>query len=209
MSSPDTPLLKVQWSPLKNGGYISQSHQHSLDNRGNFLIEPTFRVSLWWYIFYALGGFIILAGVWAALFSSEKQMFWFCLIMGGFFVLCGVWTQRCNGYSYCFSKDTETYAKAKDPAIDAVALSDEKEGNLSEIYGLQFIEKKSMTQARYTIYELNVILEDGERFMVLTHADEEAFTETAKALSDYLGVRVYTFIAALHEAKKLQEKEDL
>jgi hypothetical protein len=66
---------------------------------------------------------------------------------------------------------------------------------LEEIHALQLVSEyfRGGKGSSY-IYELNLVLEDGKRIIVVEHGDEEKLREDTNALSEFLGKPVWDAI---------------
>lgn len=110
-------------------------------------------------------------------------------IIGGIFLWFGVNNMR-QREIVIFDLDTAQFSKEEEDESRVVPFS--------QIYGLQLIEvynKEGRTNMgdsdRYYNYELNLILENGDRINIMSHGDKNEMIKDTKMLAAYLSVPIW------------------
>lgn len=176
-------VLNAPWKPIKRSGYASQSHSYDVSGE-KFRLYPLKKLSLFWIVFYSIA-LLSLIGI-PTVINSEPQMIWFFLFLFSLFGITAYIIQV-SYPQYQFDYRKGTYKR--NPLGFHWGTSNNVTGNISDIIGLQYIQKNY----GFPSYELNVILCNGKRFLLMTHGDSESFRESMMELQKFLKVDLFTF----------------
>ena len=186
----------TKWSPLKKGG--ASFCTHKLIDKGLQRMEfcASIGMKLFAGIFFiiGLGSFV---GFFVHLASAETIGLNADTIITPLFGIVFTGAGACMFYFMArpgvFDKNSGYFWKGwKGPnqVVNKAAIKDLVE--LEQIHGLQLIsEYCSGNKSSYYSYELNLVLENGERVNVIDHGGLEKIRADAARLSDFLGKPVW------------------
>ena len=188
----DPVASKTAWTPAKGGG--TNFRTQKLVRVSSYRIE--FRASAGAILFYSiflLGGLIPMIGITYANFSKGTLGFNANTIMpivfGAVFAAIGGLLMYFGTMPMVFDKMRGCFWKGFQPPnemVDKTALKHYSE--FSRIYALQIISELCRGKnSSYYSYELNLVLDDGQRINVTDHGNLQKLREDAKTLSDFLG----------------------
>jgi len=188
----DDPLAsKTAWTPAKSGGANFGTHQ--LVSVGSSRLE--FHVSVAAYVFYAiflLVGLGVMVGVTVANMRSGQPMlrsdFIVPVLIGLLFFVVGGVMLRVGTKPIVFDKTRGMFWKgrvAPDQVFDRSQIKDYAE--LENIHAIQLLSERCRGKdTSYYSYELNLVLENGERINVVDHGNKSKFLEDASTLAAFL-----------------------
>lgn len=205
-SSFGDPLAEqVDWSPLSPGGANFRTHR--LVPVSDFRLEfrSTLGARLFALVFLTIG---LVAPV--IIFFAEglevgdmfaSATFWFGLLFGLTFAGAGAFLYREFCAPVIFNKDTREFTRKK-----RLFRKDGQGGappfpiDLRSIHALQIVrEWVSSSDSSYYSYELNVVLADASRAVVVDHGNRNKLLADADALSAFLGVPLWDGSSKAHE----------
>ena len=188
----DPVASKTEWTPAKAGG--ANFRTQKLVNVSSYRIE--FRASIEAKIFYAiflLTGLGIIIGMFYSNFSKGTFSFNANTIIplgaGAIFAAIGGLMLYFGTMPMVFDKMRGCFWKGRQPPgemIDKTALKHYSEFN--RIYALQIVSEFCRGKnSSYYSYELNLVLDDGQRINIADHGNLQKLREDAKTLSEFLG----------------------
>jgi len=187
----DSVASKIAWTPVKSGG--ANFRTQKLVKVSPYRIE--FRASVEAKFFYS--GFLLLGlgaiiGFSCSNFSGGTFSFnpktIMPLVMGAVFCAIGGLMLYFGTMPMVFDKMRGCFWKGRQPPgemIDKTALKHYSE--FSRIYALQIISELCQGKSNYYSYELNLVLDDGQRINIADHGNLQKLREDAKTLSEFLG----------------------
>ena len=196
----DPVASKTAWTPAKGGG--ANFRTQKLVKVSSYRIE--FRASIEAKIFYAiflLAGLGMIIGISYYHFFQETLSFnagtIIPLAMGIVFSAIGGLLLYFGTLPVVFDKMRGCFWKGFQPPnemIDKTALKHYSE--FSRIYALQIISELCRCRnGSYYSYELNLVLNDGQRINITDHGNLQKLREDAKTLSEFLGKPLWDAIS--------------
>ena len=189
----DPVATSTKWTPLTQGGANFCTHKlvEITPHRIGFLTTLGLKLSLLVCIIAGIAamGF----GVHQLITAGETAVVIFLLIFGIVFAVIGTVMFCRFGKPSVFDKITGLFYKGrKAPKHELLGQSrpnaEDKAVQLHKIHALQLISEfcRSSKHSYYS-YELNLVLDDGERINVIDHADHSRIRQDANTLSNFLG----------------------
>lgn len=192
---------RVRWDPVKSGGTNMRTHQLVIE-------EPfvaKFRATIGYLIFcciFLLIGVGIIGGVLYSMYNKGKLTDTGSLIrivmplgFGSIFTLTGLFTLYGALSPIRFDKQTGDFRKGRKAANTMGAHETDAESGLvklNTIHALQLIKERCRTKnSTYYSYELNLVLESGQRINVVDHGGLNRIPEDANQLSQFLCIPVW------------------
>jgi hypothetical protein len=184
----EDPLAEqISWEPLVSGGTNFRTHKLKKVDLHLTKVVPTTGLILFSALFALtplVAGYLILSqGEQQPLALAIMAVF---LAVGGYFLYRAsqVTTfdhrfRNCRGYFRHWEGQSQLFPPARDIPF-------------SRIHALQIIrERVSGNKRRYWSYELNLVLQDGQRCNLMDHANLSRLQEDAQTLGRLLGVPVW------------------
>ncbi len=200
----DPVAMQTKWTPAKKGGASFKTHQLVEINSGRIEFKTSFGAKLFAcvFLFIVIGGAI---GIPIVLLSTEtlslddKSTMIFLLfdaIFGLIFFLAGGWMLYSFTKPIVFDKRSKYFWKGRKSPEQVFNKKDLKSFvKLENIYAIQLIsEYCSGDKSSYYSYELNLVLEDGERINVVDHGNKKQLREDSKILSSFLKIPLWDAI---------------
>ena len=195
----DDPLAsKTSWTPLKSGG--ANFRTHHLVKR--FVHRVEFRASLGARIFYGIFlsvGIAVLSMIPISLFSGKTSMaevliLLFPLFFGGIFTAVGGGMWYFGTRPIVFDRHAGYFWKGRTSPRDVIRLDEiEDHAALDDIYAIQLIAEYCRGKdSSFYSYELNLILTNGDRVLVVDHGNKERIQLDAETLSEFLSVPIWS-----------------
>jgi len=177
----DEVALTTDWTPLRSGGASFQTHQLVLQRPNRISFRPTWGAIAFGLTFIVLGLIVITI----CLFVEEMSLGMRVLLMAiglGFAGGMRVFLVFQFGPNL-FDVNRGFYTKGW---FDAGLV------RLDEIHALQLISERCRGRNRtFYSYELNLVLEDGQRVNVVDHGDLAQLQADARTISQRLDVPVW------------------
>jgi len=184
----DPVAIQTQWTPAKGGG--SSFCTHEFVNVGGNRVEfkATIGAKLFYLVFGAMGLFFLPL---TFAFDNSEQII--ALIMSFPFIIVSavlyyygtmpIVFDRCNGYFWKGWKLPEQILDKN--SIKYLTL-------LDNIHALQLISEHCHSKnSSFYSYELNLVLENGERINVIDHGNLNKIKQDIVSLSNFLGKPVW------------------
>lgn len=183
----DPVALKTEWVPTEVGGANFCTHRLVRSGQWKMKFRVTFgTVFMFLLIFLAGIGILILTG-----FSpSDVLPFVIGLVFtlsGGFLLVLKtkpITIDMVSGYFYTGRKGPGEYFGSDNPKI----------AKLLNVHALQLIAWYVRGKRSYYTYEINLVLNNGNRIPVVSHGNKRKIREDADALSAFLNKPVWDVI---------------
>jgi len=188
----DPMAIKTGWNPIKGGGTNFCTHKLVAVSPERMEFRASLGAKIFFGIFLVVGLAVVI-GVSAANISSGNFAFnmntIFPILFGLVFAAVGGSLLYFGTKPIVFDKRKGFFWKGKvapDEVFDRNSLKCFAE--IENIYALQLIsEYCSGNKSSYYSYELNLVLNDGERVNVIDHGNIRKIREDAASLSTFLG----------------------
>lgn len=182
----------VSIEPLKSGGANFKTHLLVEKKRGILEFVPSNGFILFISIFLIVG-LVFLSVILYKLFISKNYNFELShLFIGLFpiiFIAVSVYMMYENFKPNQFNKTKNRYTKGHQKRVIKKSSIDI---SLSKIIALQLIgEIVSGNDSNYSSFELNIVMDDGERFNVVDHGNLKSLIRDAEWLSEFLSVPIW------------------
>lgn len=187
------PLAEqIRWTPLKGGGSSFRTHKLFEDGVNKVGFKATIGARVFSLIFILAGLFIPLSIGYGnfqdgtGLMQSEIL---FMLIFGLSFSGVGGFVFYNYSKPIVFDKVNGLYWKGwKAPERSLVQEPTKNGVQIKDIYALQIVEEYIRSDKKsYYSYELNIVLDNGERLNVIDHGNKHKLRKDAEVLSKFLG----------------------
>jgi len=176
----------IDWGPLKSGGANFKTHKLKEINSQRLEYKPTIGSILFGAVFLILG-----VGLSSIYFLEEGVSFWL-VMLGLAFAIAGFFILKYVFIPVVFDKTEGYFWKGKKTPSMVAYISELKVATkLDEIYGIQVIKEyiKSSSKGKdtsYYSYEINLILNSGERLNVVDYGNANAILKDASRISKFL-----------------------
>lgn len=195
----DPLAQQTEWRPLRGGGSNFRTHKLVKENFNRLEFRPTAFALVFFLVFFLVGlavmfGFTYLhlsRGTFA--FNVESIM---PIVLGLIFTTAGILMHRAGSEPRVFDKQKGYYWKGRQGEMGAFDPRKLKvSAELRRIHALQLISEYCRSdKSSYYSYELNLVLEDGNRLNVVDHGNRKKLREDARTLAAFLGVPVWDAI---------------
>lgn len=175
-------------TPLKKGGSSFKTKDIIFEN-GFAYTKPSKAANIFQWMFFILGDILFLFGLYLFLYKQENEV-WILVLIGVIFSAIGFLMMRFTKKVY-FDKAINVYHDGRgfDPQIEKPDF--EKQGRLKDIKALQIVKEKVKTQNNHFYsYEINLVLNGGNRINVVDHANLSEIKGQAEELSRFLDVPI-------------------
>lgn len=197
----DPVAQKTSWGPAKSGG--TNVGTNVLRETSPDRMEFKARISAMIFpgLFMGVGIFIIVATIQQGIQKSETLSLVVGPIIGLIFFLAGFFIMRSWMTPRVFDKGRRLYWKgrrAPDSGTHQEIKNKRTFCQLKEIYAIQLISERchsssssSSRRRTYYSYELNLVLNDGNRINVVDHGNRKLIRSDAAKLAEFLGVPLW------------------
>ena len=191
INSDNTSQPTIDWSPLKTGGANFKTHTLVLVST----LRMEYKASVGFFLFGAIFGIGGL-GISSLVFFDDVSLW--IVLLGVVFAGTGGYILKLALEPIVFDKSQGYFWKGKKSPREASDLSDLKTvAKLDDIFGLQVIKEyvKSSNKGRdtsYYSYEINLVLNSGERLNVVDYGNANSILQDASRLSNFLNIKVLT-----------------
>lgn len=178
----DSVAFKTGWEPLNAVGDSFRSYKLVRVGPDRMEFRREMRA-------VALSAILPLAGILILFFAFSGKFNAFALILGLGFILLGAYLVYSQLAPIVFDKSNGMFSKGRVKPDKVPDIENPKKGaELKNIHALQLLFKPVFQgKKQYYSYDLNLVLKNGKRIFVLSHADKNAMKEDARALSEFLG----------------------
>ena len=191
----DPVAMETEWTPASKGGTNFRTHKLVQVRPDRMAFVPTLGMKLFALVFIVVG---LAAGIGIPIAISQqrdRQGFKLVLpiIFGAGFAAAGMFMWLFAIKPRVFDKSARYFWKGrKTPEVIFGGETSENWAPLEEIHALQILAERVRSEKNfYMSYELNLILKDGRRLMVVDHGHLKKMLADAKRLSEFLGVPVW------------------
>jgi len=185
-SSESPSFSTVSWEPLKRGGANFKTHHLIETGPGRLEYKATLFYRIMPYLFIGIG--LIAGGV---IFSNASYIGG--LAFGLIFIGAGSLIAKQANKPIVFDKSEGYFWKGKLSPRDVLNMDDIKtHADLDDILAIQVVDELVKSdKSRYVSYEINLVLNNGERLNVVDYGNLKAIEEDLKTLKAYLKVDVW------------------
>ena len=192
----DALALRVDWTPLKRGGASFRTRRLVKTDLQRCEFKPT-AGALLFSLAFAVMGLTVPAII---VFSSFRQetaglgaVPLFPLLIGAVFVWVGGYMFRAFTAPVVFDLRSGYFWKGRTAPMEVINPADIKcAAKLEEIHALQLVSERCTSKnSSYLSYELNLVLESGERLNIFDHGNLNRAREDAEQLGRFLGRPVW------------------
>ncbi len=195
----DPVAMQTDWTPAKGGGTNFSTHNLAEVSHNRMEFRASIGARLF-YLIFLLAGLRLLIGFSVSKLLSGEFYFDIELIMTMFaglvFALAGGSMLYYGTAPVVFDKWTFFFWKGRKKPDFAFGTNTLKHSaRLDKIHALQLISEYCRgNKSSYYSYELNLVLEDGERINVVDHGNQDKLREDAGTLSAFLEKPVWDAI---------------
>lgn len=184
--------VHVDWSPAAGGGTNFKTHKLVEVDAQRVGFQATAGARLFSLIFFASGAFVTfgMSGIFGA--QGDSFTLLFTVPFGLIFMAVGAWMWRGYGRPILFDRRAGYFWVGRGDPTDPTARASMKHAvELERIHALQLLsERVSGSDSSYTSYELNLVLDDGDRLNVVDHGNLLALRADAERLAAFLNVEL-------------------
>jgi len=176
----DPVALMTEWEPGTDGASF-RTHKLVRVNPNKMAFKMTGQL-------IALFSILPLSGVFLLFYVFSGNMSLLPLGLGIVFVLFGVYLLLYQTDPIIFDKSIGLFIKGRKKSDKAPDPDNPKNiVDLDSVHALQLLSKYVSGKKPYYSHELNLVLKNGKRMRVISHADKEKFMADVRLLSEFLG----------------------
>lgn len=195
----DPLALQTSWTPAKRGGANFRTHILVIIDSYRLEFKASIGAKLFYLVFLFVGAGILTFFSFPILSSGEFSFnpeTILPLIFGFVFMVVGGCLFYFGTVPIVFDKRTGFFWKGRKSPGNIINPSALKNfTDLDQIHALQLISEYCRgNKSSYYSYELNLVLEDGKRIVVVDHGNKKNLREDAETLSDFLDKPVWDAI---------------
>jgi hypothetical protein len=195
----DALALRVDWSPLKRGGASFRTRKLVNTDLQRCEFRPTAGALLFSLVFAVMGLTVPSVIVFSSLRQEDAGLAsapLFPLLIGAVFVWIGGYMFRAFTTPVVFDLRNGYFWKGRKTPMEIINHADIKcAAKLEEIHALQLVSERCTSKnSSYLSYELNLVLESGERLNIFDHGNVIRAREDAEQLGRFLGRPVWDAI---------------
>lgn len=184
----DPVALNTEWTPGRNDGASFCTHRLVRVNPQKMEFRMTASTKALFYVFLVAGIIMLLY-----VFSGHWSAFPLCLGLG--FTLVGGGLLYFKAAPLVFDKSAGMFLKGRTKAGQVPDHDNPKNMvALDSVHALQLLSKYVPAKKPYYTHELNLVLKNGKRLTVISHADKSRIREDAQTLSGFLNTPVWDAI---------------
>jgi len=197
----DDLAKRVSWTPVKRGGANFRTHKLVIEEPFVAKFKTTVGHLIFGLIFMIIGvgvtGWMVYSMYGDINFDGLGSLTRLAmpLFFGGIFALSGIATIFSALSPIRFDKQTGDFRKGR-RAANAMGPHEMEASSgyakLNSIHALQLIKEYCRKKdSSYYSYELNLVLESGQRINVVDHGNLNRIRDDAQTLSQFLGIPVW------------------
>jgi hypothetical protein len=175
---------RTDWTPLERGGTNFRTHRLVRAPSGTLEFRPLRRARALPVLLGVLGVAAAALGVYAFFMLGDREA-WIPMLVGVMFVGFGVFVWRGGSRRFVFDVTAGTFRvlfSARGP----------QSGSLREVAAIQLIaERVRGSKSTYRSYELNLVMRDASRVLVVDHGAIRRMREEAATLAAALRVPLW------------------
>ena len=169
---------KTEWSSYKKGGANFKTVVLNQKENGDMEIKP----SRWLYFAVYVGSFVMSIHLAIPIAQKFGAGYFVLPIIIGPVVACVILKNMNRKY---FDSSIGKYYIGKYATSKCVV-------DFADVYALQIIRKKCYYRNnRYYSYEINMVLNTGNRYNIMDHGNLNKIKENAQTIADILGVKLW------------------
>ena len=200
--SSDPLAQQVAWGPLYYGGASYRTHylKFTRPERARFVTARRAQMLAFVVLFAGIGFTLgYLGATFAPSYFAEELGRTVVLLFGLLFVGGGAINLYMDNVPIVFDKSHGYFWKnRKRPKELAETDQQAKYVKLDDIHAIQLLAEMLLSRRRwFRSYELNLVLNSGERVNVVDHSDLDGIRDDADQLAKFLGVPVWDVIEAV------------
>ncbi|NLO96557.1 MAG: hypothetical protein GX091_00510 [Peptococcaceae bacterium] len=180
----DPVALMTDWEPVSDGASF-RTHKLVRVNPNKVVFKMTGQLIAFFSI-------LPLAGVLLLIYVFSGHMSFLPLFLGIIFVLFGVYLLLYQTDPIVFDKSTGMFLKGRKKKDKSPDPDNPKNiVALDKVHALQLLSQYVPGKRAYYSHELNLVLNNGKRVRVISHANKEKFMEDVRLLSEFLGTPIW------------------
>lgn len=185
----DPVAMKTQWTPAKGGGSSSSTHEFVSFEPNRVEFKATTGAKIFYLVFGAIGLFTLI--MFNFTFDNSEKII--VSIMSLPFILVSVFLYYYGTMPIVFDRRSGYFWKGwKSPEQISNKSSIKYLTLLDNIHALQLISEHCHSKnSSFYSYELNLVLENGERINVIDHGNLKKIKKDIVSLSNFLGKPVW------------------
>ena len=191
----DPIAMKTDWSPAKGGGSSFCTYKLISINPERIEFRPSTAAKLFYTLFIVVGISLIISFLFTTLINgfSINGGTIVLLLVGAVFTMIGGLMFYLNTVCVVFDKQEGLFWKGPKPPYGVSDNEGSKNSvELLNIHALQLVsEYCTGDKSSYYSYELNLVLENGNRINVVDHGNKNKLREDTKILADFLGKPIW------------------
>jgi hypothetical protein len=192
----DPIAMQTSWTPLKRGGANFKTHSLKEIDQHKLLFVPSTGAKLFCGLFVAMGSAFIFLELFVGVSDPDTDPFWgrvMVILFSLLFVGVGAGLYYFKAVPRKFDKWAGLYWKGYKKPVNMYDRSSGAEfARLGEIHAIQIVEEHiSSNNGSYRSYELNLVLNNGDRLNVIDHGSMKAVKNDAQTLSRFLNKPVW------------------
>ena len=192
----DPVAKKTEWVALASGGTNICTHRLKEGRAGCRHFVMTLGAKAFASVFLGMGigiSVFLVYQMWQEHGGQPSLQMLLPLLVGGVFAGVGVFLLRSLSRPRVFDRNLGLYWSTRKPPENLESVSRYKEWvYLQEIHALQILrEYVRGDKSSYYSYELNLVMDDGQRLNVVDHGSLHKLREDADELSRFLGVPLW------------------
>lgn len=182
--------IHAETTPLARGGNSFASHRPVI-TASRLYWRPTLRVWALGALFAVPASLVLLALLVAGEVQLDDPASWILPLIATLFVGLGVLIVRRNYVPIIFDRNLGWFWRGRPQAKGSASIAALKESaSLADIVALQLISGQKMHSpyASWDTWELNLILNTGQRLPVIHHGNLKILRQDAASLANWLGL---------------------
>lgn len=179
----DEVAQRTEWTPYKSGGASFKTVDLEQNNDGKILIKASKELYLFIAFFTLI--FLIYSVIFVIADTEKKYMLMpMRVILTIIMTVAAVFIIRLLVNVKCFDVEMGKYYIGKYEKSKYII-------DFNEIYAIQIIREYTGGKNRYYSYEINMVLNTGNRYNIMDHGNLNKIKENAQTIADILGVKLW------------------
>lgn len=199
-STLDDPIAETtNWYSLANLDAGTKSRELNIVTQSRIEFSPSFSYKSWFWIITVVMMLLMSYAIIASLVIGRIGVKALFILMVSFIITCinyVIWHE--NSYTTTLDKDLDIcYTSSAGSLLKSKSNRQANGFRLREIHALQLIEGKhrgNRRTGRFTLYEINMVLKNGERKHLINHDNILFINKTSEKLANFLAVPVWSAV---------------
>ena len=192
----DPIAMRTGWTPAKSGGTHFRTHKLVAVDADRLEFQLATQAKVFFLPFLLIGIGVPLISLYSKISSGSLEFDLEAiglLVFTAVFLLLGMWVFLFFSKPIVFDKRKGLFWKGRrEPDRAVVKNPQHKFAELNSIHALQLLSERCEGEdSTYLSYELNIVLDNGERINVIDHGNQDKLREDAQAVSAFLGKPVW------------------